>query len=275
MAVNKVVYDGNTLIDLTNSTVSADTLAQGVSAYAADGSYITGVAPTTAVLYTAQSLTGAQQQQARNNIGIDAATTSTAGLMTASDKAKLDSIAAGANAYTLPTASSSTLGGVKTTSTVTSNSGYTACPIIGGVPYYKDTNTTYSLGSFGVTATAAELNYVDGVTSNVQTQLNGKLSTSGTAYSTARVASDVLTTGTSTTSITVSGSGYVSQKTFAAPTISGYTLVAAISWSSNSSYLFCYHMYHVGTTFGFSCRNTKSSEVTATITIRGLYMKTS
>lgn len=103
-----------------------------------------------------------------------AATTSTAGLMSASDKSKLDGIASGANAYTLPTASSSTLGGVKTTSTVTSNSGYTACPIIGGVPYYKDTNTTYNLGSFGITATAAELNYTDGVTSNIQTQLNNK-----------------------------------------------------------------------------------------------------
>ena len=98
------------------------------------------------------------------------------------------------SAYTLPTASSSTLGGVKTTSTVTSTSGLTACPIISGVPYYKDTNNTYTLGSFGVTATATELNvldgitatvtelnYCDGVTSNIQTQLNGKLSTSGTA----------------------------------------------------------------------------------------------
>ena len=37
-----------------------------------------------------------------------------------------------------------------------------------------DGNTTYSLSSFGVTATAAELNYMDGVTSNVQSQLNGK-----------------------------------------------------------------------------------------------------
>lgn len=44
-----------------------------------------------------------------------------------------------------------------------------------------DTNTTYSLSSFGVTATATELNYVDGVTSSIQTQLNGKLSTTGTA----------------------------------------------------------------------------------------------
>ena len=133
------------------------------------------------------------------------ATTSAAGLMSASDKSKLDGIASGANAYTLPTASS-TLGGVKTTSTVTSASGYTACPIISGVPYYKDTNTTYNLSSFGITATAAELNkmdgvtataseinkldgltatttelnYVDGVTSNIQTQLNGKAASSHT-----------------------------------------------------------------------------------------------
>lgn len=34
-----------------------------------------------------------------------------------------------------------TAGLIKTSSTVTSNSGYTACPVISGVPYYKDTNT--------------------------------------------------------------------------------------------------------------------------------------
>lgn len=56
-----------------------------------------------------------------------------------------------------------------------------------------DANTTYSLGSFGITASAAELNkldgvtatttelnYMDGVTSNIQTQLNGKAATSHT-----------------------------------------------------------------------------------------------
>lgn len=36
---------------------------------------------------------------------------------------------------------------VKNGSTVTSASGYTACPIVGGVPYYKDTNTTYQVVS--------------------------------------------------------------------------------------------------------------------------------
>ena len=76
-----------------------------------------------------------------------------------------------------------TAGLIKTSSTVINNSGYTACPVISGVPYYKD--TTYSLSSFGITATAAELNkldgctatttelnYIDGVTDNIQTQLD-------------------------------------------------------------------------------------------------------
>jgi hypothetical protein len=93
------------------------------------------------------------------------ATTSAAGLMSSSDKSKLDGIATGANKYSLPTASSSTLGGVKTTSTVTSNSGYTACPIISGVPYYKDTNTTYSGAgsSLGLVKTGGDVTISSGV----------------------------------------------------------------------------------------------------------------
>lgn len=71
-----------------------------------------------------------------------------------------------------------TAGLIKTSSTVTSNSGYTACPVIDGIPYYKDTNTTYTLGSFGINATAAELNYSSGLTGNIQSQLNNKSSSS-------------------------------------------------------------------------------------------------
>ena len=51
--------------------------------------------------------------------------------------------------YALPTAGS-TLGGVKTTSTVSSTSGLTACPIISGVPYYKDTDTTYDISGYAI-----------------------------------------------------------------------------------------------------------------------------
>lgn len=62
---------------------------------------------------------------------------------TTAEKEKLAGIAEGANKYTLPTAGSS-LGGVKTTSSVADVSGYTPVPIVGGIPYYKDTNTTYN-----------------------------------------------------------------------------------------------------------------------------------
>ena len=46
-------------------------------------------------------------------------------------------------AYVLPTASSSTLGGIKTGATISDTSGYTACPIdSNGVIYYKTTSTS-------------------------------------------------------------------------------------------------------------------------------------
>ena len=80
------------------------------------------------------------------NTTYSVATTSANGLMSSTDKSKLDGIAANANNYTLP-AATTVLGGVKTTSTVTSTSGLTACPIIDGTVYYKDTNTTYSVAT--------------------------------------------------------------------------------------------------------------------------------
>lgn len=77
------------------------------------------------------------------------ATTSSHGLMSASDKAKLNGIAAGANnyTYTLPAATSSALGGIKTGYTTSgknykvqldsSNNAYVNVP-------WTDNNTTYS-----------------------------------------------------------------------------------------------------------------------------------
>nr|DAQ64901.1 MAG TPA: Head fiber protein [Bacteriophage sp.] len=51
-------------------------------------------------------------------INITPATSKIAGVMTASDKAKLDGIASGANNYTLPTASASALGGIKVNASI-------------------------------------------------------------------------------------------------------------------------------------------------------------
>lgn len=42
MAVNKVIYHGNTIIDLTSDTVSASTLLQGFTAHSKSGAVITG-----------------------------------------------------------------------------------------------------------------------------------------------------------------------------------------------------------------------------------------
>lgn len=68
MAVNKVVFGGETLMDLTSDTVSAESLAEGETAHAANGEPITGT--LTAVQYgKAQSLSEAQKAQARQNIG--------------------------------------------------------------------------------------------------------------------------------------------------------------------------------------------------------------
>lgn len=78
------------------------------------------------------------------------------------EKDKLAGIAANANNYSLPTAGS-TLGGVKTTSTVSSTTGLTAVPIINGVPYYKDTDTTYTAGT-GLTLSSTQFKHTNAVT---------------------------------------------------------------------------------------------------------------
>lgn len=44
MAVNEVIYNGETLISLKNDTVTADDLAKGVTAHNAAGKVITGLA---------------------------------------------------------------------------------------------------------------------------------------------------------------------------------------------------------------------------------------
>lgn len=157
------------------------------------------------------------------------ASSSASGFMSAADKQKLDGIATGANKYTLPVASSAALGGVKigykesgknysvkldnnnqayvtvpwtdttskdtnTTYTLTkSGSTITLEGSDGSSTAVNDDNTTYSLGSFGITATAAELNYVDGVTSNIQTQLNSKAASSHN-HSAANITSGTLST---------------------------------------------------------------------------------
>lgn len=109
--------------------------------------------------------------------------------------------------YTLPKATVSALGGIKAagvrTSGITTTQGGTTSGRYYGVELDSNgkafvnvpwVNTTYSLSSFGITATAAEINkldglattakelgYVHGVTSAIQTQLNAKANASALA----------------------------------------------------------------------------------------------
>ena len=107
------------------------------------------------------------------------ATTSAKGLMSATDKSKLDGIAAGANKYTLPTATASALGGVKSSTTGTTvNRDYKVQVNSDGtmkvnVPW-TDTNTQVTVDSaMSSTSTNPVQNKV------VNTELGKKLSLSG------------------------------------------------------------------------------------------------
>ena len=84
MAVNKVEVNGETVLDLSQDSVTPEQLAKGATAHNAAGEQITGTytAPVTsvngqtgdvkvkAVLYEQQTLTDAQKQQTRENIGV-------------------------------------------------------------------------------------------------------------------------------------------------------------------------------------------------------------
>lgn len=127
MAVNKVIYDGATLVDLTGDTVTADNLAAGVKATGSDGKPIVGLLPKVTIdsslsdsstnpvqnkvvygwVYKFFSRLNALADVARTGSYSDLtgtpgdATATAAGLMSASDKAKLDKVDADAGSVKL------------------------------------------------------------------------------------------------------------------------------------------------------------------------------
>ena len=147
---------------------------KAATASAAGGS---GLVPAPAAGRQGQYLRGDGTWSTPPNTTYGVATTSGNGLMSAADKTKLDGIATGANKYVHPT----------TSGNKHIPSGGSAGQILrwgadGTAVWGADNNTTYTLSSFGITATAAELNYMDGVTSNVQTQLNAKMPVGGGTF---------------------------------------------------------------------------------------------
>lgn len=61
--INKVVYDGNTLIDLTDTTATAETIRQGYTAYGADGEKVTGTYTGVIINNQNKSVTPTESQQ--------------------------------------------------------------------------------------------------------------------------------------------------------------------------------------------------------------------
>ena len=118
-----------------------------------------------------------------------AATTSAAGLMSASDKSKLDGIATGANKITVDSALSSTSTNPVQNKVINTALSGKQATITGAATTITSSNLTASRalvsdtnGKVAVSAvTSTELGYLDGVTSAIQTQLNAK---AGTAVAT-------------------------------------------------------------------------------------------
>lgn len=165
---------------------------------------------------------GSSQSVTDSNTTYSAATQSANGLMSSTDKTKLDGIATGANKYSLPTASSSTLGGIKVGTNLSISSGVLSA-----------TDTTYSAATQSAAGlmSAADKTKLDGIATGankitvdtalsssstnpvqnkvINTALAGKANTSAIPTKTSQLTNDsgFKTTDTNTTySISKSGS---------------------------------------------------------------------
>ena len=95
---------------------------------------------------TTQFLRGDGTWQVPPDTKYNNATTSAAGLMSSTDKSKLDGIAANANNYSLPTASASTLGGIKVGSGLSISNGVLSSTVSGGSSYTLPAASSSTLG---------------------------------------------------------------------------------------------------------------------------------
>ena len=107
-----------------------------------------------------------------------------------------------------------------------------------------DTNTTYTLGSFGISASAAEINYTKGVTSSIQTQLNGKAASSHSHSTASTSAAGFMPKLNGSTSNYLRGDGTWAtppntntdtKVTQTAVAIADYTNWRSIPWGSSNS----------------------------------------
>ena len=193
--VTFAVADGTTsakgLVKLTDSTSSTDTTTAATpnsvkSAYdlantaktnagsaqtkadsahdlaTAAANFINAITATTTELNYVDGVTSNIQTQLNGKASTSVATTTANGLMSSSDKSKLNGIAEGANNYTLPTAGATVLGGVKIGSNISISDGKISVPAASGtaagvtIVYPAASCTTFSSDSGTVTPLAVQ-----------------------------------------------------------------------------------------------------------------------
>lgn len=176
-----------------------------------------------------------------------AATTSAAGLMSAADKTKLDGIATGATKITVDSSLSSTSTNPVQNKAVNTALGNKQATITGAATTITGSNLTTSRAlisnSSGKVAvsdvTSTELGYLDGVTSNVQTQLNNvndaidKILDGDTPVMQSKYLQPISMSNTDLNTLKTSGhyAGYTGMTN--APYTSGYAAMEVIAYSTD------------------------------------------
>ena len=178
----------------TNTTYSLSSF--GITASAAEINYTKGVT---------SSIQTQLNSKAASSHSHSTASTSSAGFMPKLNGSTSNYLR-GDGAWATPPNTDTWIAFKGATTSAAGTAGYAPAPSAGASNRYlrsdgtwsvpPNDNTTYSLGSFGITASAAEINYTKGVTSSIQTQLNGKASSSHTHDLSAMINS--LSTGSST-----------------------------------------------------------------------------
>ena len=119
-----LMWNGEKYVNIPQSSITPDLSEYATQQWVLDKKYLTSV-PVASVVGQTGNITTAQVATALTDAGYKLtdttyglATTTSNGLMSATDKTKLDGIAENANNYTLPTASSDTKGGIKVGTTL-------------------------------------------------------------------------------------------------------------------------------------------------------------
>ena len=188
MSTNSIWVGENIELCLTDKLDAMETSTNGKAnaTHTHTASEITGL-PSSVDAYSKSEVDNLLSAKAASNHSHDNASASVAGFMSAADKSKLDGIASGANAYSLPAATSSVLGGVKTGSNITNSNGtisLTKANVTSALGYTPPTtNTTYSNATTSVAGlmSASDKSKLDGIATGAnKTTVDSALSATST-----------------------------------------------------------------------------------------------